>query len=46
MVISMVEEVLRLKGRAVDAFLKYDSRKLSKRERDENKKARDYYLKH
>lgn len=42
----MVEEVLKLKGRAVDAFLKYDSRKLSKRERDENKKAHDYYLKH
>ena len=44
--VSMVEEVLRLKGRAVDAFLKYDSRNLSKKERAENKKAYEYYLKH
>ncbi|MDE1862953.1 MAG: hypothetical protein KGI33_08585 [Thaumarchaeota archaeon] len=42
----MVEEVLRLKGKAADAFLKYDSRKLSKKEIDYNKKAHDYYLKH
>lgn len=42
----MVEEVLRLKGKAADAFLEYDSRKLSKKEIDDNKKAHDYYLKH
>lgn len=39
-------EVLKLKGKAVDAFLKYDSRNLSKRERGANKKAHDYYLNH
>lgn len=42
----MTEEVLKLKGKAVDAFLAYDSRKLSEKERDENKKAHEYYLKH
>lgn len=42
----MVEEVLRLKIRALESFLKYDSRKLSKKERAENKKAHEYYLKH
>lgn len=43
---SMSEEVLRLKGKSAEAFLKYDSRKLSKKERSENKKAHQYYLKH
>ena len=42
----MVEEILKLKGKAVDAFLKYDSRNLSTSERSANKKAHDYYLKH
>ncbi|MDE1862097.1 MAG: hypothetical protein KGI33_04195 [Thaumarchaeota archaeon] len=42
----MSEEVLRLKGKSAEAFLKYDSRKLSKKERSENKKAHQYYLKH
>ena len=44
--ILVVEEILKLKVKAADAFLKYDSRKLSKKEMDENKKAYDYYLKH
>ena len=43
---SMVEEVLKLRGRAAEAFLKYDSRKLSKKERAENKKAHEYYIRH
>ncbi len=42
----MADEVLKLKGKAADAFLEYDSRKLSKREKNDNKKAHDYYLKH
>lgn len=44
--VLMAEEVLRLKGKDAEAFLKYDSRKLSKKERAENKKAHQYYLKH
>jgi len=44
--VSMIDEVLRLKGKTVDAFLAYDSRKLSKKERAENKKAYEYYIKH
>lgn len=42
----MLEEVLKLKGKAIDAFLEYDSRKLSGSEKEANKKAHDYYLKH
>lgn len=41
-----MDEVLKLKGKAVDAFLEYDSRKLSKKEQESNKKAHEYYLKH
>ena len=44
--VSMIEEVLRLKGKAADAFLEYDSRKLSKKERAENKEAYEYYIQH
>jgi len=42
----MVDEVLKLKGKAIDAFLEYDSRKLSRSEKHANKKAHEYYLKH
>lgn len=42
----MVEEILKLKGKAVDAFLKYDSRKLTTREKKRIKEARKYYLAH
>lgn len=42
----MPDEVLKLKGRAADAFLKYDSRELSEKEKNENKKALQYYLRH
>lgn len=42
----MIDKVLRLKGKAAGAFLRYDSRKLSKKEMDDNKKAHEYYLRH
>jgi hypothetical protein len=42
----MIEEVLKLKGKAAKRFLEYDSRELSKEEKLENKKAHQYYLKH
>jgi hypothetical protein len=41
-----MEEILKLKGKAVKAFLEYDSRNLSKKEKESNKKAHEYYLKH
>ena len=41
-----MDEVLKLKGKAIDAFLEYDSRKLSKKEQESNKKVHEYYLKH
>lgn len=44
--VLMAEDVLRLKGKAAEDFLRYDSRKLSKKERAENKKAHEYYLRH
>lgn len=42
----MVEEILKLKGKAAEAFLKYDSRKLTDKEQKRIKEARKYYLSH
>jgi len=42
----MVEEILKLKGKAAEAFLKYDSRKLTTKEQKRIKEAREYYLSH
>lgn len=32
-----MDEVLKLKGKAADAFLEYDSKKISKNEQESNK---------
>lgn len=42
----MVEEILKLKGKAAEVFLKYDSRKLTTKEQRRIKEARKYYLAH
>lgn len=42
----MVEEILKLKGKAAKAFLEYDSRKLTAKEQMRIKEARKYYLDH
>lgn len=42
----MVEEVLKLKGKAAKAFLEYDSRKLTPKEQKRIKEAREYYISH
>lgn len=42
----MEEEILKLKGKAAKAFLEYDSRELSTKEKKENKKAHEYYKDH
>ena len=42
----MSEEILKLKGKAADAFLRYDSKKLTTKEKRENKKAHEYYQEH
>jgi len=39
----MREEILKLKGKAVDAFLAYDSRKLTVKEIRENKSDLAFY---
>ena len=43
---NMEEEILKLKGKAADAFLVYDRKTLSPKEKSSIKKAREYYLKH
>jgi len=40
----MEEEILKLKGKAAEAFLEYDSRNLTAKEQRRIKKARKYYL--
>ncbi len=42
----MMEETLKLKGKAVNAFLEYDSRRLTAKEIEENKKDLDFYKSH
>ena len=42
----MREEVLRLKGKAADAFLEYDSRKLTAKEIQENRDDLAFYKSH
>lgn len=42
----MVEEILKLKGKAAKAFLEYDSRKFTVKEQKRIKEARRYYLAH
>ena len=42
----MVEEILKLKGKAAKEFLQYDSRKLTAKEQQRIKEARKYYLDH
>jgi len=40
------DEILKLKGEAADAFLKYDSKKLTDDEKRRNKRSYSYYLNH
>lgn len=42
----MAEEILKLKGKDVDVFLKYDAKELSKEDKARNKRSHNYYLKH
>jgi len=42
----MVEDVLKLSGKAAKAFLEYDRRELTADEKTYLKKARQYYEKH
>lgn len=39
----MTEEILKLHGKEAKAFLKYDSRELTKEEKTSLEKARSYY---
>jgi hypothetical protein len=42
----MTEEILKLSGKAADAFLEYDRRELTSDEKISLKKARQYYKEH
>jgi hypothetical protein len=42
----VVEDILKLKGKATEAFLRYDSRKLIAKEQNRIKDARKFYLIH
>ena len=41
----MRDEILKLKGDAAAAFLKYDSKSLTDKEKTRNSKSHEYYLK-
>ena len=45
-IMTMRDEILKLKGDALENFIKYDNKKLSETEVKRNKKSHSYYIKH